>query len=264
MNTQVIELRLRDALLEAGFHKEAAKIDVEDLATVEEETDRGPEEEGVADPDPIPPPTLINLFQHPDSHPYVLDLALMKEYGPEWLEWEPETLQYQIPHDFPTAGVSDFTMEKLNAVKTLHLVDRFWQEWEVFVPVTMALNSLYPDFKVMQVPTVAQCAVAVDTARRLRTEVEWSDEMKVYLEVVHMHDGIFCAVDPLSFVEIDSEDYPVDCAEVSRLWPVVRAAGKPPTGDTTTAEQLRRLFVVQETINEHREQLAAQLPLLLK
>lgn len=264
MNTQVIELRLRNALLQGGFLKEAELIDVEEEATIEEETVQGASEDTFADPDPVPPPTIINLFQHPDAHPYVLDLALMKEYGPEWLEWEPETLEYQIPQDFPTSSVSDLNMSKLQAVKALHLVDSFWQEWEVFIVVTMALNSLFPDFEVMQVPTVAQCAVAVDTARRLRTEVGWSDEMKAYLEVVHLHDGIFCAIDPLSFVEIDTEDYPVDCVDVSRQWPFVRKTGRAPKDDTATAEQLRRLLVIQETINENHAQLADQLPLLLK
>jgi hypothetical protein len=234
------------------------------LSTTEEETTQSVPATSEADAKPHPSPTLDNLFEHPDAHPYVLDLALLKKYGPEWLEWEPDTLFMQVPEDFNSASISDLNMSKLQAVKTLHLVDGFWQEWEIFTPVTMALNGLFPDFRVAQVPTVAQCAVAVDIARRIRTEPAWSDEMRAYLEVVHKHDGISCSIEPLEFVEVDMEDYPVDCADVVRQWPLVRRTRKAPTGDTTTDEQLRRLLVVQQSIDEDRATLAAQLPLLLR
>lgn len=207
--------------------------------------------------------TLANLFQHPDAHPYVLDLALLKKYGPEWIEWEPETLQLHVPIEFSSAPLSDLNLSKLQAVKTLHLVDSFWQEWEVFSVVVMSLNGLFPDFDVAQVPTVAQCAVAVDIARRIRTEPAWSDELLAYLEVVHKHDGVSCPIAPLDFVEVDFSDHPVDCEDVLRRWPDVRKARKAPTGDTVTDEQLRRLLIIQEALDEDRAQLKAQLPLLL-
>lgn len=272
MDAQEIERRFHQALLHAGLLKEAAADAVPEFGvtgelapttTVLEESTQGVDESSEADKSPLPPPTLINLFQHPDAHPYVLDLALLRCYGPEWLEWERETLEHQVLLDFPTRDISDLNMTKLQAIKALHLVDTFWQDWEVFVPITMAMNNMFPDFKVMQVPTVAQCAVAVDIAERMRGSIAWSDEMKAYLEVVHRHDGIFCAVEPLSFVEVDSEDYPVDCEEVAKRWPEVRRARKAPTDDSTISEQLRRLLDIQEALDESRAHMAAQLPLLL-
>lgn len=209
------------------------------------------------------PPSLINLFQHPDSHPYVLDLALLQKYGPEWMEWETDTLRLRIPHDFPTDTVSDLNIEKIQAVKTLHYVDTYWLDWEVFLPCTMALNGLFPDFETMHVPTVAQCAVSVDIANRIRSDVPWSDEVKLYLSSVHRFDGILCPFEPLEFVEIDTEGLPIDCAEIARLWPDVRRTGKPPAEESVTAEQLRRMLVVQDALKESRADLQAQLPLLL-
>jgi hypothetical protein len=270
VDTQEVERRFREALLQAGLLKEAAEISPEDAdaidlanVTTQEETTAGEDEKTKADKAPPAPPTFINLFQHPAAHPYVLDLALLRQYGPEWMEWERETLEAQVPLDFRTSGISDLNMQKLNAVKTLHYVDTFWQNWEVFVPCVMALNSLFPDFRVMQVPTTAQCAVAVDIANRIREDVAWSDEMKVYLEIVHRHDDIFCAVDPLGFVQIDTEGLPVDCQELSRLWPAVRKAGKAPSDESVISEQLRRLLIVHEMVKESQAHLASQLPLLL-
>jgi hypothetical protein len=268
VDQQEIERRFTEAFERAGLLKQGESLEPSALAledddtTAIEETDEADEGATKADPRPPSPITFINLFQHPDAHPYVLDLALLKKYGPEWMEWERETLMRRVPADFHTAGISDLTFAKLNGMKTLHYVDTFWSSWEVFVPVTMALNSLFPDFNVMQVPTVSQCAIAVDIADRVRSGV-WSEEMKVYLQTVFKFDGIFCSTPPLDFVEIDGEDYPVDCGEVSKLWPAVRKSGKPPTGDTGTAEQLRRLLIVEDSLREHRTRIQAQLPLLL-
>jgi len=238
--TQDIERRVYEALSLAGLIKEAkqnAPVAGTDASS----------------------PVVTNLFQHPAAHPYVLDLALLQKYGPVWLEWERETLEHQIPNDFHTGGISDLNMSKLQAIKCLHLVDGFWQSWEVFLAVTMSLNSLFPDFEVMQVPTVAQCAVAIDTASRIRPGPKWSDEMLAYLEVVHKHDGIACAVGPLDFVEIDNEDYPVNCEEIQELWPLVRSTRQAPTGDTSTPEQLRRLLVIHKELTDSQQQLASQL-----
>lgn len=266
MDVQDIEQRFQDALRQFGLLKEAATVvDVEeDVGVTRVQEEDVPEAaEPRTEESPLPKPTLSNLFRHPDAHPYVLDLALLKKYGPEWMEWDQETLLFQVPQDFPTPSISDLNMAKLEAVKALHMADGFWDYWEVFVPVTMALNAVFPDFEVAQVPTVAQCAVAIDTADRIRGRQRWSDEMLTFLEVVHLHDGIVCPIEPLSFVEVDTEEYPVDCSEVTARWPMVRRTRKKPTGDSAVDEQLRRLLIIQEAIDETHAQLSSQLPLLL-
>jgi hypothetical protein len=179
------------------------------------------------------------------------------------MEWEPETLEMRVPQDFPTRDISDLNMEKLQAVKTLHYTNTYWLDWDVFLPCTMVLNGIYPDFNIMQVPTVAQCAVSIDIANRIRTDVAWSEEVKTYLAAIHRFDGILCPIDPLEFVEIDTEGLPIDCEEIRTLWPEVRRTGKAPTEESVTAEQLRRMLIVQDALREHREQLNTQLPLLL-
>jgi hypothetical protein len=208
-------------------------------------------------------PIPINLFQHPDAHPIVLDLALLRKYGPEWMMWEPETLQWRIPQDFRTRGVSELAMHKLQALKTLHFVDTFWLQWEVFLPCCMAFNDTPPDFEVMLVPTVAQAAIAVDVANRIRQDVKWSDELKDYLEQVHIFDGVVCPIEPLDFVTVDSEEYPVDCSVVSAAWPDVRASGRVNDDGSVEAAQLKRLLQLRGFVEESRERLKQQLPLAL-
>ena len=203
-----------------------------------------------------------NVFQHPETHPLLLDLVLLKGYGPEWLEWEPETVKEVITRDFGAAP-SDTNMNKLQAVKTLHVVDTFWQDWTVFCWVAKALSGVPPDTQVMQVPTVEEAMIAVDTANKVREDINFSQELKDYLENVHLFDGIFVSQEPLGFVVIeDADDYPVDVAEIKKLWPFARKAKTPPSADTVTSEQLRRMVSLKQGLEEYRAQLQTQLPLL--
>lgn len=234
--------------------------------TVVVETTQGDEEAM-----PLTPPvervktaafTLATCFRSPDAHPILLDLVLLNKYGTAWLEWEIETLVLHLQQDFRTQSVADVNIEKIQACKALHLVDDFWLRWEVFLPCCSAFNSTLADFHVMQIPAVAECMVAVDIANRIRDDVQWSGEIKTYLGVVHRHTSEFCPLPPLDFVSVDTEGLPVDCAEVQRRWPSVRAAGKAPTGATIEDEQLRRMLGSWSYLELIRSRLQSQLVVL--
>jgi len=213
--------------------------------------------------EPIPSTvTAKNIFRHPDAHPLVLDLLLLDKYSEEWLGWEPETIELRIPADFGVDRISDLNVAKLQSVKTLHLVDSFWERWEVFVWCAMPLCSIFPDFQVMQVPTVIQCTLAVDLANRIRDNMEWSDEIKMYLSMVHRHDGVLVPQPPLDFVEVDTVGLPLEVGKVKERWPEVRISGKTPSGETPEDEQLRRMLQVNESLRQWRGQLRQQLDLL--
>jgi len=233
--------------------------------TVEVETTQGDEEDAVGIPaEHETPVNALNLFQHPDTHPILLDLVLLRKYGPEWFEWEPEILEIRIPLDFQGQHISEGNMHKVQAAKTLHYGERFWSDWEIFVWCCMAFNGVPPDFEVMQVPTVGQAMVAVDIAQRIREDVPWSEEMNDYLEQVHMFGGVLCPIAPLEWVTMDDlEEYPIDPDKVRELWPEVRKSGKAPREETVEAEQLSRLLDVQEYLEESRAALRAQLPITL-
>lgn len=205
---------------------------------------------------------IKNIFRHPDAHPLVLDLLLIDKYQEEWLGWEYETLERRLPKDFGIDRVSDLNLSKLQAMKTLHLVDSFWQRWEVFVWCVMPLNSTFPDFQVMQVPTTLQCMVAVDISKQVRDDIQWDDELKHYLSAVHRHDGILLPQAPLQFVEVDTEGLPVDMGDVHARWDKVRSSKLPPQGETPEDEQLRRMLELYVELGKHRAQLRQQLGVL--
>jgi hypothetical protein len=232
----------------------------ENLATVVVETTQGDEglHRSVREPEIRGP---INVWQHPRAHPIVLDLMLIKQYGLDWLAWEPETLELRVVQDFKTDKLSELNMHKVQAVKTMHLVNTFWRSWEVFLWCTMAVNECHPDFETMQVPGVPQCLISADIAGRVRDDVEWSDELRQYLAVVYRHDGIFYPLPPLEFVTIDVPEV-VDVQEIARRWPAVRATSRVPDGETIVDEQLRRLLGAYDELERSRALLRAQLPMV--
>lgn len=205
--------------------------------------------------------TSSNLWRHPDAHPIALDMLMLQRYGPEWLKWEPETLQALVPEDFKTEALSELSLSKLQACKVLHLVDSFWHRWEVFIACAMPFNNELPDFKTMQVPTVAQCLVAVDVANRIREENAWSDEIKGYIASVYRNDEMYLPLPPADFIELAPPEG-VDSKALAERWPDVRASGKPPIGDTLADEQLRRCLIANGFLEESRARLRYQLGFL--
>lgn len=203
--------------------------------------------------------TAQNLFRHPDVHPLVLDLFLLRRYGHTWLEWEPESLEVILPVDLHSS-VSDVNFAKINACKALHLVDTFWQRWEVFVWCTMALNGVPPDFHVMQVPTFAQCLVSVDIANRIREDVPFSDEVTHFMRAALQHDGLLLPQSPIKVPPIEVEG--VDLKKLGDRWEEARAQGKAPAADTLEDEQLRRMLIINEFLEESRTRLRHQLELV--
>lgn len=256
-----------DGLFEEQLARARRPYLLEEEPTVVVETTQGDEEENPALPDPPSPKAVAGaavstLFRNPDAHPVALDLSLIKKYGAEWLGWEYETLLTRVTQDFQTPTIADVNVEKLQACKSIHLVDDFWHKWEVFNACVAALNGSFADFQRLQAHSVPECMLAVDIANRLRDDVRWSSEITTFLAVVHQHDGVLCPQPPLDFVHVPTADIPGDYAAVRARWPSVRAAGKAPTGDSIEDEQLRRMLGAHRYLEAARKRLENQLSIL--
>lgn len=207
--------------------------------------------------------TSKNIFKHPDAHPVVLDLLLLRRFGPEFLIWEPETLQLLVPSSFGHP-LSDINLSKLQAMKTLHLVDTYWKQWEIFLWCTMPLNGEFPDFVSMQAPSVAQCLVSIDIANRVREDVPFSDEVKGFLEAAYLHDGVFLFIPPTPPLEGLHPSTPVEGlpteAELKKIHEVVGAdRTRKTTGNALLDEQLKRRMAAEKYLEDSRARLDAQM-----
>ena len=135
------------------------------------------------------------LITHPDAHPLVTDLWLLKAFGPEYVLWEPETLWQLLEKKVGHLGT--VAKNRIQALRTIHVTTTPYQLWEVFLPVVMALNGTPPRFDVMQVPSVGQLLLGIDVMWSIRA-LEISDEVERYCASIFMGHGLHYAPPPLS------------------------------------------------------------------
>lgn len=147
------------------------------------------------------PLTLRNLFIHHDTHPIVLDFALLKAFQAEWFLWEPETIWASVL-DLFKSNISEHNRAKIQAVQTMHVVRAPWEQWQVFEKVIVALNNNIPRFDVMQVPTLEQLYAGVDIMDTIRKE-EFSQEVKSYMAAAVLNDDVFYVPPPLHFIQLE-------------------------------------------------------------
>ena len=143
--------------------------------------------------------TAKNLFSHPETHPVILDLVLLKNFELEWFEWLPDTLLQEIELTFKTS-IAEVNRNKILAVKTLHVTDAFWNQWEIYEKTIHALNGVSSRVDVIQPVDVPALLVGVDIANSIRKE-EFNEEVARYSAACFLNDGIVYAPEPLAFCQ---------------------------------------------------------------
>lgn len=150
---------------------------------------------------PAPPRPLSSrsLFSHPDAHPFVLDLALLKAFRLEWLNWLPDTLFVEIEKTFG-GSLAEVNRLKILAAQTLHVTDVFWEKWEIFEKTVLALNGIVPRLEFIQPPDLGVLLAGVDTANSIRKE-KYGEEVARYVAAVFLAEHVHYAPEPVEFAQ---------------------------------------------------------------
>lgn len=160
-----------------------------------------PSQSPVATTTSVAPKSLTSrsVFSHPEAHPVALDLVLLKNFELEWLQWLPDTLFSEIETTFVTS-IAEVNRLKILAAQTLHVVDAYWEEWEIFEKVLWSLNGHVPRVDVMQPPDLSILMSGVDMANGIRQET-YGEEVARYCAAVFLYENVFYAPEPLSFCQ---------------------------------------------------------------
>ncbi len=175
------------------------------------------------DPEPPTQPKAVtskNLFSHPDAHPVVLDMALLRFFGLDWFSWLSETLFSEIERVFKTS-IAEVNRSKILAVQNLHVIDAFWDHWEIFEKGLTALNGGVPQLKVIQPPDLSSLLAGVDIANSIRKE-EFSDEVSRYVAAAVLNEHVTYAPPPIDFAQpyITQPFYRcLDCGKIGSALP---------------------------------------------
>jgi len=158
------------------------------------------------------PVTIRTLFTHHDSHPIVLDYALIRAFGLEWLSWSTPTIWSEIQKTFKSE-ISEHNRNKIQIVKTLHLSSVPWDSWNVFEKVIQGLNNNIPRWDIMQAASIEQLYAGIDIMDNIRVE-EFSDEVRRYMAASVLNEDIIFVPSPLDFIQLEvSQPYYIclDC-----------------------------------------------------
>jgi hypothetical protein len=142
------------------------------------------------------PLSVKRAFTNKNSHPLVLDLLLLKEFGKDYLGWEPETCWVEIGRTWSTT-ISDINKNKIQAVRTCHVTDQAYERWEVFEKVAMAFLGLPPRFDLIQKCTPHRASVALEVMAHLRETKKVSKEVHKYIAACMLDYGMVYGPGPL-------------------------------------------------------------------
>ena len=168
---------------------------------------------------PIKPVTLKNLFANPEAHPVVLDFALLRAFKLEWLQWLPDTLFSEIEQTFRTS-IAEANKTRALATQTLHVVDAFWEQHEVFEKTVAALNGTVPRLNVTQPPDLPQLLAALDMVGWVRKE-EFSEEVSRYVAACFLYENVHYAPPPADFAQPFISQPKYRCKDCSKVGPAL-------------------------------------------
>ena len=140
--------------------------------------------------------SLKHAFTNKDTHPLALNLLLVKEFGPEYLGWEPETCWIEIAKTWGTT-ISDVNKTKIQAMRTCHTTDQPYERWEVFDMVCSGLLGTSPKFDLIQKPTPHRAAFALDVLSQVKEGAKITEEVYKYVAACMMDYGLVYGAGPL-------------------------------------------------------------------
>ena len=139
--------------------------------------------------------TPARAFRQTGTHPLVLNLLLIKVFGPDYLQWEPETLWFECERTW--GGISEGNKAKVQAVRTCYATDQPYDRWEIFSPVVVAFYGHPPRFDLVQSPSPQKVAGALDIMSNIREKKKVSDEVYKYAAAVMANAGMVYGAGPL-------------------------------------------------------------------
>lgn len=157
-----------------------------------------------------------NAFIHHDAHPLMLDLVLLREFGIEWLAWEAETLWAEIQRVFKQPPLPLHNRNKIQAVRTAHVVESPWEDWETFVPVNQSLNNNLPNFQVLHKPTPSQIMNTVNILGRIR-DVEFSPDVQKFIAACFLDESIYYLPPPVDFSQDEAAMLRYRCTKCGNM-----------------------------------------------
>ncbi len=139
-------------------------------------------------------------FTDPNTHPLILYLICEKFLDKDWKTWITDTIVQEISTKFSVEIIA-LNINKLMAAKTLYISDTFWDEWEIYKNIVLALNDQPLSLQTIVAPNTAYIMNAVEIANSVRKQ-DFDQEIARFTAACLMYDDVHYAPPPLDFCQL--------------------------------------------------------------
>ena len=201
--------------------------------------------------DPLKVNTILNNDNSPALHIYYF---LNEKYGEDWWDWEIETLEKMLWLDFGSI-ITENNIDKIQAIKMLINNQRPFLDWFYFNQLATALSGVIADFHTIKSPSPGMAISAMNTMIAIRPEQAFSRDVKKFVSLLLINDGIYTP--PPSISDIIKEEFGYLISSESKdRWPSVLEKCKEMVEtknygdkDDPVEVQAKRLLVAEESSN---------------
>lgn len=201
------------------------------------------------------PNIVNNILVDDHTPPMVVYEFLNDKYGEDWWTWEFETIEHMLWKDFGLV-LSDNQADRIQAIKTLLNNQRPFLDWYYFNQVAVAFGGAIADFTTIKSPSPGMAIAAMRTMMHIRPEEPFSRDVKKFVCLTLINDGIYCPP-PSLFDVLNDEFDDLISAEAKAMWPAIIKkcsemvdAKEYGESDDPVDVQARRLIVAEHASNK--------------
>lgn len=179
-------------------------------------------------------------------------IFLNREFGPDWWEWEVETIDRMLWLKFSVA-LEEINRDKILAIRHLCRSDQPFWDWFEYNQCALSFAGAIADFEMIKKPSPGMIISAVKTMNFIRPEREsnFGNDVVKYICICLKDDGIYVPplniadIIGLAFSELVSEEIRALWNEVYKKYKRI-VTGEDKTIDETIVDvQARRLMAAE-------------------
>ena len=146
---------------------------------------------------------LKEVLQNPDSFTTTIIVALFSHYGPEFMEWDPETVGLRLEKEFDI-NIDQMTKDKVQAGATVMTTSMFYKSFNVFSVVCNVMSLTGYSTEMLIPPESDEVAWGCTEVKLLDKDYspeKFIPEIKHYTGIVLDQEGVYSPPGILSFAE---------------------------------------------------------------
>ena len=139
-----------------------------------------------------------SFLTSPVTHPIALHILCLRQFGVEYLSWEPETIWEELKRIFKRKP-STLNKAKINACRAVHTSSTPFEDWYTFEKVVLPFGFVAPQFGILQKPSVAVATHGIRVMQQLRSR-HYSPDVEKYVAGLLLAEGFTNPPKQLSFI----------------------------------------------------------------